>query len=82
MTITIFQEDSHWDVKHNQMAKGFGQASSSQNRGHSTPAKQPQQLPKVPQMAQYNSPQALYSEDNIREVLAQQTETLSSGVKG
>ena len=34
------------------------------------------------QMAQYNSPQALYSEENIREVLDQQSETLAGGVKG
>ena len=32
--------------------------------------------------AQYNSPQALYSDENIREVLDQQSETLAGGVKG
>ena len=31
---------------------------------------------------QYNTPVNLYSEDNIKEVLDQQTETLASGVKG
>ena len=32
--------------------------------------------------AQYNSPQALYSEENIRDVLDQQSETLAGGVRG
>ena len=32
--------------------------------------------------AQYNSPQAIYSEENIREVLNQQSETLAGGVIG
>ena len=32
--------------------------------------------------AQYNSPQAIYSEENIREVLNQQSETLAGGVRG
>jgi len=31
---------------------------------------------------QYNTPQALYSEDNIQEVLSQQAEVLANGVKG
>jgi len=34
------------------------------------------------QVGQYNSPQPLYSEDNIQEVLSQQAEMLSNGVKG
>ena len=32
--------------------------------------------------SQYNSPQALYSEENIREVLDQQSETLAGGGRG
>ncbi len=31
---------------------------------------------------QYNSPQSLYSDDSIKEILSQQAETLDSGVKG
>ncbi len=31
---------------------------------------------------QYNSPQSLYSDDSIKEILSQQAETLASGVKG
>merc|ERR1719320_1845715 len=37
---------------------------------------------KTPMAGQYNSPQGLYSEDNIQEVLSQQAEMLSNGVKG
>ncbi|XP_023320569.1 PDZ and LIM domain protein Zasp isoform X4 [Eurytemora carolleeae] len=42
----------------------------------------PVQIPKNLMNRQYNSPQALYSEDNIQEVLNQQAEVLSNGVKG
>lgn len=39
--------------------------------------------PQNPKMlGQYNTPQGLYSEDNIQEVLSQQAEMLSTGVKG
>ena len=31
---------------------------------------------------QYNSPQGLYSDDSIKEILSQQAETLVGGVKG
>ena len=88
-TLHFFQEDSHWDVKHNQTARGFpGPAVEQPKQNGSTVAasatsntnsqQQQQQLP----FQQYNSPHNLYSEANIQEVLNQQTETLATGVKG
>ena len=50
-----FQPDSHWDVKHNQSAKGFSTVGA-------------------PQMASYNNPSGLYSEENLK--------AATQGVKG
>ena len=35
-----------------------------------------------PVIQQYNSPQPLYSQENVEEVLNQQAEVLANGVKG
>jgi len=43
---------------------------------------QPDKVKTTRVMGQYNSPQAMYSEDNIQEILDQQAEVLSNGVKG
>jgi len=43
---------------------------------------QPDKVKTTRAMGQYNSPQAMYSEDNIQEILDQQAEVLSNGVKG
>jgi len=64
------------------------QAPANNIQNHSRIATPTQQMSTSPapqnnsQMGQYNSPQGLYSEDNIQEVLSQQAEMLSSGVKG
>lgn len=91
------QEDSHWDVKYNQSAKGFNASQSnkvngSNNAGHVQqvqPQQQQAQVNKGPQKLgpnlptkQYNSPKNMYSDEAIQEIMAQQAEVLASGVKG
>lgn len=62
------QSDSHWDVKHNQSARGF----TTTNGGTGAGAK----------VSSYNNPSGLYSEENLKQALNNQTETLAQGVKG
>ena len=81
ITYFIFQEDSHWDVKHNQSAKGFNASQNRVNGNHQSP-QGPQKLgPSLP-TKQYNSPKNMYSDEAIQEIMAQQAEVLSGGVKG
>lgn len=53
-------------MKHNQTPKGFTTVS---HHGQ-------------PRATQYNSPAKLYSEENMKEALDTQAETLSQGVRG
>lgn len=64
--LIFFKADSHWDVKHNQSARGF----STTNGGS------------APKVATYNNPSGLYSEENMQQAINNQTETLAQGVKG
>jgi len=61
--------DSHWDVKHNQSAKGFSTVGPG--------AKMMAATTNI-----YNNPAGLYSEANLREAIASQSEELANGVKG
>ena len=94
LSFCSLQEDSHWDVKHNQSAKAFNASptASKVNGTYSSqqppqppvqqPQKGPQKLGPSLQTKQYNSPKNMYSDEAIQEIMTQQAEVLATGVKG
>lgn len=73
----------NWIICSFAITKPWITGSGSVSGGLSKPAASTQPKNQIrAQFTTYNSPQALYSEENIREVLDQQSETLAGGVRG
>ena len=82
----LFQED-FYEHKHNIQAKGFNASQPNKvSNGNASPSQASPKPsgklgPNIP-TKQYNSPKNMYSDNAIQEIMEQQAEVLSGGVKG
>lgn len=77
----MLQED-FYEHKHNIQAKGFNASQPNKvSNGNASPKPSGKLGPNIP-TKQYNSPKNMYSDSAIQEIMEQQAEVLSGGVKG